>query len=127
MIGKVKDIIDRKSMKEFITVETTDAVKKAIDLMRDLNISQIPVTNGGGKVVGSVSEKTILNEMLVDHQNMNKDVQSLMESSFPLINLNDDCKKISSLINPDNAAVLVSDVAGNMHIITQYDLINALS
>ncbi len=50
-----------------------------------------------------------------------------MTASFPFIDLNTSVDKISSIINKDNMAVLVEDEDGKIEIITQYDIINAIS
>jgi cystathionine beta-synthase len=36
-------------------------------------------------------------------------------------------ERISSLINKDNGAVLAKDDSGNFHIVTKYDVIQALA
>jgi cystathionine beta-synthase len=50
-----------------------------------------------------------------------------MTSSFPFVDLNTSIDKITSIINKDNMAVLVEDELGEIEIITQYDIINAIS
>jgi cystathionine beta-synthase len=50
-----------------------------------------------------------------------------MTSSFPFVDLNTTIDKITTIINKENMAVLVEDQNGNIEIITQYDIINAIS
>ena len=50
-----------------------------------------------------------------------------MTQSFPFVDLNTSIDKISSMISKDNSAVLVEDQEGKIEIITQYDIINAIS
>jgi cystathionine beta-synthase len=50
-----------------------------------------------------------------------------MTATFPFVDLNTSIDKISSLINKENSAVLVEDESGKIEIITQYDIINAIS
>jgi len=54
-------------------------------------------------------------------------VKDIMTASFPFIDLNTSIDKITSIINKDNMAVLLEDDLGNIEIITQYDIINAIS
>ena len=54
-------------------------------------------------------------------------VKEIMTVSFPFVDLNTSIDKISSIINKDNMAVLVEDEQGKIQIITQYDIINAIS
>lgn len=51
----------------------------------------------------------------------------MMTASLPFVDLNTSIDKISSMINKDNSAVLVEDEQGKFEIITQYDIIEAIS
>jgi cystathionine beta-synthase len=50
-----------------------------------------------------------------------------MSATFPFVDLKTSLEKISGMINKENSAVLVEDGKGNIEIITQYDIINAIS
>ena len=123
----VKDIIDRKKTKEFVTVDSEATLGEASKIMRDMNISQIPVTNGGEEVVGSITESTILKSLLENPYNKTNAVNSAMGATFPKVDIYDNMQKVTGLINKENSAVMVTDVAGLSHIITEYDLIEAMS
>ena len=49
-----------------------------------------------------------------------------MEKTFPLVALDTPVEKIGTLINKENGAVLAKDESGNFHIVTKYDVIQAL-
>lgn len=123
----VKDIIDRKKSKNFVTVDKDATLGEASKIMREMNISQIPVTNGGERVIGSITESSILKTLLDNPYNKANAVGSVMGDSFPMVDIYDSLQKITSLINKENSAVMVNDVAGIQHIITEYDLIEAMS
>ncbi|GIV32517.1 MAG: cystathionine beta-synthase [Chitinophagales bacterium] len=123
-----ESIINKKSVKQFVTIPQHKPLREAIALMREKNISQLPVTaNDGGKIVGSVSEHVILNRLLHDPADASKPVAEVMAPPFPEVELHATTKEISGLINKDNSAVLVKDRQGNLHIITEYDLIQAIA
>jgi cystathionine beta-synthase len=50
-----------------------------------------------------------------------------MSATFPFVDMNTSIDKISTLINKENSAVLVETADGKFDIITQYDIINAIS
>ena len=52
---------------------------------------------------------------------------SVIEPSFPLVEFTTPVEKLSTLINKENGAVLSKDDTGNYHIVTKYDVLNALS
>lgn len=94
--------------------------------MKTLNISQIPVTQQG-MVIGKVTESDILNALLENPALKSARVQEICTPPFPFVDLRTSIDKISSLIHKDNQAVLVEDEYGKIAIITQYDIINAIS
>lgn len=120
-----KDIIQVKSNKEFISIASDATLAEAIDIFKSKGISQMPVTEGG-ELVGSISEKNILDAILKQANALEKKVNEIQAPLFPTVNLKDDVTKISSLINKENSAVLVKDEQGQSHILTQFDLIQSL-
>ena len=50
-----------------------------------------------------------------------------MEKPFPFVDAKASLEEISKSINKDNDAVLVKDMLGAVHIITKYDIIEAIS
>lgn len=94
--------------------------------MKSLHISQIPVTQKG-MVIGKVTESDILHALLENQSLRSSPVASIVTTPFPFVDLNTPIDNISSLINKDVQAVLVEDEAGQINIITQYDIINAIS
>ena len=49
-----------------------------------------------------------------------------MSASFPFVSPDASMEEVSRLITKDNAAVLVKDLMGDVHIITRQDLIEAI-
>jgi cystathionine beta-synthase len=121
-----RDILKTKEKQEIITIDCEKSVLEAINVIKSLNISQIPVTQKG-MVVGKVTESDILDSLLENPSLKSSPVQTITTAPFPFVDLNTSIDKISSMINKDNIAVLVEDDKGKIEIITQYDIINAIS
>ena len=119
-------IIRNKEIKKFVTIKKEKSLKEAIGLMKDLGISQLPVVDNG-EIIGSVMEHKILEALLNDPGEVLKTVDNIMAKPFPFVDAGATTKEISALINKDNSAVLVKDDKGNAHIITEYDLIQAIA
>ena len=51
----VKDLIALKANKGFVAVEETDTISKVIEIMKEKDLSQLPVKRGE-KIVGSITE-----------------------------------------------------------------------
>ncbi|MEY5068989.1 MAG: hypothetical protein RLZ47_851 [Bacteroidota bacterium] len=121
-----KDIIRKRGKQEIVTIDCEKSVLEAINTMKSLNISQIPVTQKG-LVVGKLSEGDILNRLLENPGIRSQKVETIMTAPFPFVDLNSSIDRISALIDKDNSAVMVECTDGVFEIITQYDIINAIS
>src|SRR5439155_2372087 len=67
-----------------VSVPLGITVEQAVNLMREHDISQVPVMEGG-EVVGSISETRILDILVSDPQAKMKPVAEYMEKPFPVI------------------------------------------
>lgn len=121
-----KTILSRRERQDIITIDCEKSVLEAINTIKSLNISQIPVTQQG-MIIGKLTESDILNSVLENPALKSGSIKEIMTASFPFIDLNTSVDKISSIISKDNMAVLVEDEGGKIEIITQYDIINAIS
>lgn len=120
-----RDIIRKKENQQIITIDCEKSVLEAINTIKSLNISQIPVTQKG-MVIGKITESDILNSLIENPSIKSQPIKNITTSPFPFVDLNTSIDKISAMINKDNIAVLVED-NGQIEIITQYDIINAIS
>lgn len=119
-------ILEMKGETELATLSANNTLADAIRLMREKNISQIPVISLDGRVVGSINESRVLNAILDDPSLKNSAVTSAMNDAFPYVLPSTRIDAISKLINKSNPAVLVQG-AGKLDIITEFDLIQVLS
>lgn len=121
-----KVILDRRGKQETVMADDAQSVLETFNVMKALNISQIPVTQQG-MVVGKVTESDILNALLENPGVKSAPISQVATAPLPFVNLNTGIDRISSLINKENSAVLVEDQQGQIAIITQYDIIDAIS
>lgn len=121
-----KSILIKRGRQEIVTIDCEQSVLQAINTIKSLNISQIPVTQKG-MIIGKITESDILSSVLENPALRSGSVKDIMTSSFPFVDLNTSIDKITSIINKENMAVLVEDELGEIEIITQYDIINAIS
>jgi cystathionine beta-synthase len=121
-----RDIISKKDVQEIVTIDCEKSVLEAINTIKSLNISQIPVTQKG-MVIGKITESDILDSLLENPSIKSQPIKNITTAPFPFVDLNTSIDKISTMINRDNIAVLVESDNGKIEIITQYDIINAIS
>jgi len=121
-----RSILAKRSNQEVVTLDCEKTIIEAINIMKTLSISQLPVTQQG-MVVGKVTESNVLESLLENPSLKSSPVKEIMTASLPFVDLNTSIDKISAMINKDNSAVLVEDETGKFEIITQYDIIEAIS
>jgi cystathionine beta-synthase len=120
-----KDIVSARGTQRLVTVESGQTVSEAVQLMKKYDIEHIPVMNGNGPV-GAISEGGLFQKIFDNPEIKNSRVESVLEPSYPIVDFDTPVEKLSSLINKENGAVLAKDEAGNYHIVTKYDVIQAL-
>lgn len=123
---KVQDLIRMKRDKRFISVTAGESVKKVLSMMKEYDISQLPVMNGSD-MVGSVTESTIL-EFILNNPlvNSEKPVSEIMASAFPSVSHDMAVKDLNKYISKNVPAVISTDTNNELVILTQYDIIQAL-
>lgn len=121
-----RDIVNgRGSKQKLVSVAPQHTVAEAVELMRKYDIEHIPVMNGNGPV-GAISENGLFLKIFSNPDLKNALVETVMEPTLPLVDFLTPIEKLKTLINKDNGAVLSKDDAGNYHIVTKYDVIQAL-
>jgi cystathionine beta-synthase len=123
---KVKDLILYKKDKKFISVDAGETVKAVLHTMKEMDISQLPVMQND-KIVGSVTESHIL-EFILNNPLMNseKKVSEIMDAPFPKVHLDLPVRDLSKYISKNTPAVIAEDLSGDLIVLTQYDIIQAL-
>jgi cystathionine beta-synthase len=123
---KVKDILEHKRDKGFISVQKSETVRGVFNMMKENDISQLPVMDNGD-VVGSISESAVLSYLLENPlNNTEKSIESVMSDPFPVVDADMPSSQLGKYIGSKDSAVMVKDKAGTFHILTQYDIIQAM-
>jgi cystathionine beta-synthase len=121
-----KDIVSSRGAKKLITITADKNVMDAFDLMQKYNIENLPVMQNG-QITGAVSESGLFNKMMKDGQDIKfRKIYEVQETSYPTVANETPLERLSSLISKENGAVLAKDDTGDYHIVTKYDVIQAL-
>ncbi|MEJ6978835.1 pyridoxal-phosphate dependent enzyme [Pedobacter sp. P351] len=121
-----RTILSKRERQEIVTIESDKTIMEAINTLKELNISQLPVTQNQ-KIIGKITENDIFSCLFEDPSIKTSPITSVMTEPFPIVDLNTSIDKISSLINKESTAVMVVDEFNKLEIITQFDIINAIS
>jgi len=117
--------VKARRKESIVSVPLGVTVEQAVNLMREHDISQIPVIEGG-EVVGSLSEARILEILVQSPEAKRKPVAEYMERPFPVISEDASLTEVTECIGQNTTAILVKQAHG-FDIITKSDLIYFLT
>jgi cystathionine beta-synthase len=121
-----RDLVAAGVSGELFTVEAARTVEDAAKLMSLHDFSQVSVTKEG-RIIGSLNE-THLYEEIVRNPGVKKEpVEVIMQPAFPFVDISTPVELLSTMITPENPAVLIRDFkTDKTFIITRSDVIRVL-
>jgi cystathionine beta-synthase len=121
-----RDLVAMGVSGELCAVEAVRPVEDAVRVMSEHDFSQISVTKAG-RVVGSLNEAHLYEEFVRDPHLKGKAVEAIMQPAFPFVDISTPVELLSTMITPENPAVLVRDFkTEKTFIITRSDIIRVL-
>jgi cystathionine beta-synthase len=124
--GDLRDLISRPaSERAVVTLQPDDTLTVAYSRMRLYDVSQLPVLDENGKLVGIVDESDLLLAAERDEHSFDRTVRDVMSSNVQTV---DHKAKISDLmpILDRGMVAVVNDKAGFHGLITRIDVLNYL-
>ncbi len=119
-----------REIPELITVSSKEKVGRAIDLLQEYGISQMPVTedgSGSGKLVGSIQERTLLDRVYRDPGLIETTVGAAMDGPFPTIAAGAHVDEAFNALLGGTTALVVMDAERPVGIITRVDLLEFMA
>jgi cystathionine beta-synthase len=111
---KVRDVLNKKVVKGFISVDKKDKLKDILKLMKANDISQLPVSEGD-ELVGSITESKILEHILNNPlKNIDTPAEEILDPAFPVVSLDMPVKELNKYMSKANPAVIVKDNMGGL-------------
>ena len=120
-------VLQSKSIQEVYTAKPSDRMREVINLMKELDISQLPVVDKG-QVVGMVTEVELLNHMLFSTHPHTADetIADIIRTDFISVDADTPMETLMSVFATARVAVVLENdrLAG---IITKIDLLDYLA
>jgi cystathionine beta-synthase len=117
----------RKSQEQMIAIDPTTTVRKALDLIREHDVSQIPVLEDGTSV-GAVHDYELMSTVMERPEVVDAPVRTVMSPGFPIVEIDALIEDVAKLMTAKkNAAVLVAEHSKLRGILTRYDVIEFMS
>ncbi len=119
-------IVGRNGKNSLFTISKNSKIGDAIRLMNKEGIDQVPVVDGN-EFVGSVVASSLLEKIIFEPGMKDKLVGELMDKPMQFVALDSTLDVLSSLLNKNSRALLVRDHLHAVHIITQHDILKAIT
>ena len=116
----------RNHIPAIVSINYDDTVDRALALIREFNISQLPVLKEGN-VVGSVSEGVLLQKVIDGSAHGDTRVEYLLEKPLPVVPLGAHLPRAMKVLAGSNAAVAVDDHGKPAGILTRFDLLEYIN
>jgi cystathionine beta-synthase len=121
-----RDLVSSGMSGELLAIEGNQRVDSAVRLMGEHDFSQISITHDG-RLVGSLNETHLYNELVSDPGIKSEPVESIMQPAFPFVDISTPVSLLATMITPATPAVLVRDFkTDKTFIITRSDILRAL-
>ena len=125
--ANARDIVRKRATNgSLLTVASHQTVGEAVQMLHSRSISQLPVTEKD-EFVGSLTDSKILRQLIENPDLRNKPVSEVMDPPFQFVAMDNTLDVLSSLMNQEHKALLVRDENDQVHIITQHDLLMAVT
>ena len=124
----VRYVLDSKPkpLRQLVAIDPVTTVRRALDLFKEHNISQLPILEKG-KPVGIVIDNQLMSAVLEENGLLDSAVSEVMEPPFPVIGIDSAIDQAIEFLKKRDSAVLVEDDQKILGILTRYDVIEYMA
>jgi cystathionine beta-synthase len=117
---------------DLVAVPSTEKVGRAIDMLQEYGISQLPVAKNGapddiGEIVGSIHERSLLDRVFRDADAIGRDVIEVMDGPLPVLQATDGVEEMFAGLSRGAEAVLVAEGSKPEGVLSRADLLEFLA
>ena len=126
--ASAKDLVASKSraLPALMSVQASEPLKRALALVEQHDVTQIPVFRGG-ELVGTLYDNDILRAALADPAALEKPVEGWMSDALPVVASGEPLERVTRLLAGRNPAVLVRDDGAMVGILTRFDMLQFIA
>jgi cystathionine beta-synthase len=126
--ASARDLVGAKTRKmpALMSVQAGDPLKKALALVEQHDVNQLPVMRGR-EVVGTLYDSDILRAALEDPSTLEKPVEGWMADPLPIVAGDEPVARLTKLLAARNPAVLVRMDGVIAGILTRFDMLQFIA
>ncbi|HEU4481039.1 MAG TPA: pyridoxal-phosphate dependent enzyme, partial [Actinomycetota bacterium] len=135
--ARIADVVAEKrrldsSMPDLIAVPAAEKVGRAIDVLQEYGISQLPVATterptDTDEIVGSINERSLLDRVFRDSDAVDKPVEDLMDAPLPVVQTSAGVDAMFRDLSKGAEAIIVAEGARPVGVLTRADLLEFLA
>jgi cystathionine beta-synthase len=129
----VADIVGSKdgSIPEFVHAHPGDTVREVMNILKEFDVSQVPVLSAEppvvmGEVIGSIDERSLLEHVFTGKAELTDRVAGLVGKPFALIGMHQSIQEAREALAESDALLVTSD-GKPVAMLTRHDLLAFLS
>lgn len=115
-----------KTLRQLIAIDPVATVRKALDLFKEHDISQLPVLEKG-KPIGTVIDNELMSAVLENSAVLDAPVSKFMRPAFPIVGADAPIEQAIDYLKKKDSAVLVQEDHKVVGILTRYDVIEYMT
>jgi cystathionine beta-synthase len=121
--GVILDVLAAKRGRKMVTIGPKDTVKKAIQIMKEKDISQMPVIDGE-KVLGKVTERHLLTGLYQKSIGPTNHIAATIDPHILTVDAQESVDHVSRMLEEDNLVVVLDKAGTPLGVVTRIDLID---
>jgi cystathionine beta-synthase len=115
-----------KKVPQLIAIDPSTTVRRALDLFKEHDVSQLPVLDKG-RPVGTIIDNDLMSAVLEDNSRLDAEVKELMKPPFPVIGAASPIEHAIDFLKRKDSAVLIEEDHKLVGILTRYDIIEYMA
>lgn len=135
--ARIAEVIAHKravtgAVPDLVAITEHEKVGRAIDMLQEFGISQLPVATSESpsdvsQIVGSIQERSLLGTVFRDSEAIDRPVQEVMEAPLPVVQLGQHLDAMFRDLSRGAEAVVVADGSRPVGVLTRADLLEFLA
>ncbi len=124
--GEVRDLVASKPIKELFVLPQHDAATRAVELMREKGISQVPVVDEERRLAGLLTEQDLLEFLTSGQKDGEVHLIDVMRRSTPTVKESTPLSALEETIDLNGCAIVIDDDRRPVQVLTKIDLVEWL-
>jgi cystathionine beta-synthase len=122
----VSDLLERKAKRSkipaMVVVRPEDTVQRAIEMMQEYSIDQLPVITTDGQSVGSINDVVTMQVVYERRDPAQVPINSVMGRPFPQFDKNTELDQVYKAFKLGTAMIVVSEQHKAIGVVTKFDM-----